>query len=125
MINARDDGVLVIADSAEPKSIDEIRSYGVNIIGVTKGADSVKQGIQFVQDQQISVTSRSVETIKSYRNYLWKTDKNGKILNEPDHDFSDAMDAVRYGLSGFKPSNTEKTMKAQSAYLNSIRLKQR
>ncbi len=92
--------VLTMADSAEPKSIDEIREYGVNILGVTKGADSVRNGIQNVQDQQISMTKRSVNLIKAYRNYLWKTDKNGKILNEPDHYLSDLMDAVRYSMSG-------------------------
>lgn len=93
---------LVIADSAEPKSIDEIRSYGVNILPATKGQGSVLQGIQFVQDQRISMTKNSTNLIKAYRNYLWKTDKEGKILNEPDHFLSDCMDAVRYGLSEFK-----------------------
>ncbi len=92
---------LVVADSAEPKSIDEIKSYGINIIGAVKGQGSVNQGIQFVQDQRISVTKRSVMTIKCYRNYLWKVDKDGKILNTPEHDFSDPMDAIRYALSSF------------------------
>ena len=94
----------IIADSAEPKSIDEIKSYGVNIIGATKGQGSVSQGIQFVQDQRISMTKRSLNTIKCYRNYMFKTDKEGKILNDPDHQFSDPMDAIRYGLSNYKPS---------------------
>ena len=125
IINAQEHKALVMADSAEPKSIDEIRSYGVNIVGVTKGADSVRQGIQFVQDQRISLTKRSIETIKCYRNYLWKTDKDGKILNEPEHTYSDPMDAIRYGLSNFKPDPKESTMKAQNAYLMGIRLKKR
>jgi phage terminase large subunit len=89
---------LCVADSAEPKSIDEIRSFGVNIIGSVKGKDSVKHGIQLVQDQKISVTKRSVNLIKEYRNYLWMTDKDGKVLNEPEHQFSHSMDAVRYAL---------------------------
>jgi phage terminase large subunit len=97
----REDTVLVVADSAEPKSIDEIKSYGVNIIGTTKGKDSVVNGIQFVQDQQISITRRSFNIIKEYRNYLWMVDKNGKILNEPEHPFSHSMDAIRYGFSTF------------------------
>ena len=92
------DVALVIADSAEPKSIDEIASYGVTITGAIKGADSVSHGISLVQAQRISMTKRSVNLIKAYRNYLWKTDKLGKILNEPDHLFSDALDATRYGL---------------------------
>jgi len=94
---------LTIADSAEPKSIDEIRSYGVNIIPAQKGQGSVLQGIQYVQQQRISVTKRSLNIIKSYRNYLWETDREGKIINVPEHVFSDAMDAVRYGLESLKP----------------------
>lgn len=93
---------LVIADSAEPKSIDEIKLHGVNIIPVVKGQDSVRQGIQFVQQQRISVTQRSVNLIKEYRNYLWKTDKDGRILNEPEHTYSHSMDAVRYGFDSLR-----------------------
>jgi phage terminase large subunit len=91
--------LLTIADSAEPKSIDEISSYGVPIIGANKGKGSVNQGIAFVQDQKIMVTKRSANIIKDYRNYLWKTDRDGKIINEPEHTFSHTMDAVRYGLA--------------------------
>lgn len=94
--------ILIIADSAEPKSIDEIKSYGVNIIGASKGQGSVDQGIQFIQDQKISMTKRSVNLIKAYRNYLWKTDRDGKILNIPDHHYSDILDATRYGFSNYK-----------------------
>jgi len=101
LLNASD--TLTIADSAEPKSIDEIRGYGVNIIGAQKGQGSVLQGIQYVQDQKISVTKRSLNIIKSYRNYLWETDKDGKIINIPEHPFSDAMDAVRYGMESLRP----------------------
>ena len=90
---------LVIADSAEPKSIDEIKSYGINILPAEKGKDSVNNGIQIVQDQRISVTKRSINIIKEYRNYLWETDKEGGILNTPEHTFSHSMDAIRYGLS--------------------------
>jgi len=105
---AQEHNALLVADSAEPKSIEEIRSYGVNIVGAVKGKDSVRQGIQFIQDQKISVTKQSVNVIKAYRNYLWKTDKDGKILNEPDHYLSDAMDSVRYAFNGFyrKSTNT-------------------
>ena len=52
-----------------------------------------------VQDQRISVTKRSINIIREYRNYLWQTDKNGKILNIPEHAFSHSMDAIRYGMS--------------------------
>ena len=92
---------LVIADSAEPKSIDEIRSYGVSIQPAKKGQGSVQHGIQFVQGKRISVTKRSAEVIREYRNYLWKVDKNGIVLNEPDHLYSHSMDAIRYGFNDF------------------------
>jgi len=90
---------LVIADSAEPKSIDEIKSYGIPILPTIKGKDSVCQGIQYVQDQKISITKRSVNIIKEYRNYLWEMDKDGRTLNVPEHQFSHSMDAIRYGMA--------------------------
>jgi phage terminase large subunit len=98
--------VLTIADSAEPKSIDEIKSYGVNIIGALKGPGSVNKGIQYVQDQKISITKRSIKTIQGYKGYLWATDRNEKVLNIPDdtvHEWSNPMDATRYGMESFKP----------------------
>lgn len=101
------ENALVIADSAEPKSIDEIKSYGINILPAIKGQGSVNQGIQFVQDQKISVTKRSTNIIREYRNYLWETDKDGKILNQPEHAYSHSMDAIRYGLSGYIEQNQD------------------
>lgn len=92
-------GILTIADSAEPKSIDDIKSYGVNIVGAEKGKDSVLNTIQLVQDQKISVTKRSVNIIKEYRNFLWETDKDGKILNVPERDFKHTMDAGGYAMA--------------------------
>lgn len=94
---------LVIADSAEPKSIDEIKSYGIYILPANKGQGSINQGIQYVQDQRCSVTKRSFNILKEYRNYLWRTDKDGKILNVPDEGFDHSMDAIRYALESFKP----------------------
>jgi len=93
---------LVIADSAEPKSIDEIKSYGVNILPVVKGNDSIVQGIQYVKDQRISITKRSVNGIKEYRNYLWKTDKEGRIINTPIDLWNHFLDAMRYSFDGLR-----------------------
>lgn len=90
---------LVIADSAEPKSIDEIMIYGVNIIPVAKGKDSVNHGIQIVQNQRISVTSRSMNILNEYKRYMWETDKNDRIINVPEAGFDHSMDAIRYALS--------------------------
>lgn len=94
-----ENNVLVVADSAEPKSIDEISNYGVNITGADKGPGSVKRMIDYVQSQKISITQRSTNLIKSYRNFMWKTDKEGKILNDYDHYWSDGMMATCYGLN--------------------------
>lgn len=90
---------LVVADSAEPKSIDEIKLYGVNILPAVKGQGSVLTGIQFVQQQKISVTKRSVNLLKEYRNYMWMTDLDGKIINEPEGINDHLMDATKYAFS--------------------------
>jgi phage terminase large subunit len=112
---------LVVADSAEPKSIDEIKSYGITIVGAEKGPDSVNSGIQLVQDQKISVTKRSVNIIKEYRNFLWKTDKDGRILNVPEHDYSHSMDAGRYAMVSLikKPTIVMKASEPLPAYYES------
>lgn len=88
----------VIADSAEPKSIDELRLYGITVLSANKGKGSVSQGIQFVQSQRMSITKNSTWFIKSYRNYLNIIDGDGKITNKPSHKWSDGMDSVRYGM---------------------------
>ena len=94
---------LVMADSAEPKSIDELKLYGVNILPVAKGAGSVNQGIQYVQDQKVSITKQSVNGLKEYRNYLWQTDKEGTIINTPIDLWNHFLDAVRYGFESLRP----------------------
>jgi phage terminase large subunit len=83
------------ADSAEPKSIEEIRRAGYNIKAVVKGADSINFGISVLQQRQMLITKTSVNLIKELRAYSWDTDKTGKKLNipcGPDH----AIDALRY-----------------------------
>jgi phage terminase large subunit len=108
------DTALVIADSAEPKSIDEIASYGISIAGAEKGKDSIVHGVALVQAQRISMTKRSINIIKEYRNYLWLTDKLGKIMNEPDGGFDHLMDAIRYGLVSLVKNSTS-DMEAEKA----------
>ena len=104
----QDSQSMVLADSAEPKSIDEIGMYGVNIQPSQKGQGSVNQGIQWVQEQQISVTKRSINIIKEYENYAWKIDKQtGEVLNVPEGIWNHAMDAVRYGLDSFHPVGSD------------------
>ena len=92
LANLESPGTLIIADSAEPKSIAEIADYGLNIVGVqkkVKGEENkqksfVKWSIDRVQSQPISYTKTSVNIDKEHRNYLWMVDKSGKILNEED-----------------------------------------
>lgn len=123
--NIAEGNVLTMADGAEPKSIDEIRLYGVNIMAAKKGAGSVCQGIQFVQDQKISVTKRSTNIIKEYRSYLWKEDKEGKIINEPEHQFSHSMDAIRYGFNGMNSNTDTGAEDAMGDYITQLKQQRR
>lgn len=101
------DRALVIADSAEPKSIDEIKAFGIDILPSKKGKDSVKYGIDLVQSKRMWVTKRSINVIREYRNYLWETDKDGKVLNVPEHTFSHSMDAIRYAMESANRTESE------------------
>ena len=94
---------LIIADSAEPKSIDELKLHGLDIIGAEKGPGSINRGIDFVKDQRIQVTISSYYLLKEYNAYLWKTDtKTGKHINEVIGGNDHLLDAIRYGLSSLK-----------------------
>lgn len=88
--------VTIYADSAEPKSIEEIRRFGIDIRPVKKGADSIMYGISTMQDQDYLVTQNSVDLIKEFRYYSWAQDKNGAKLNKPIDKYNHAIDAVRY-----------------------------
>jgi phage terminase large subunit len=88
--------VIIYADSAEPKSIDEIRRHGIQIKAVDKGRDSIVFGIQSMQNYEYLVTRESTNLIKELRGYVWMTDKSGKSLNRPIDDFNHAIDAWRY-----------------------------
>lgn len=85
-------------DSAEPKSIDELKGYGLRIKGAKKGKDSIKNGIQWIQELEIIVHPRCVNFLTEISNYTWDTDKFGTKLNVPIDDFNHLMDAMRYGL---------------------------
>ena len=89
-------GTIIYADSAEPKSIEEIRRTGKNIKGVTKGKDSIMFGISTMQGQEYLVTKQSTNIINELRYYCWDTDKNGKKLNKPIDMFNHSIDAIRY-----------------------------
>jgi phage terminase large subunit len=93
---------MIIPDSAEPKSIAELQSYGLMVMPAEKGKDSISNGIQTVQDQKISITKRSINTIKEYRNYLWLTDKEGRTIPEPSPFNNHHMDDIRYAICSMK-----------------------
>lgn len=88
--------VNIYADSAEPKSIQELRTYGFNIFPVTKGADSINYGISVMQEQEYLVTAGSQNLIKEFRSYTWATDKTGQRLNKPIDFNNHGIDATRY-----------------------------
>jgi len=91
----------ITGDSAEPKSIDELKGYGLRITGAKKGRDSVMNGIQWIQDLEIRIHPRCVNFLTEIQNYQWKEDKFGKKINEPVDDFNHLMDALRYALEAF------------------------
>lgn len=111
---------LVIADSAEPKSIDEISEYGVSIIASTKGQGSLLQGIQFVQNQRISVTKRSLNILKEYRNHLWQTDKEGKIINVPEPIYDHTLDAIRYAIVSLRAVDGDEDLPDDTYWVNQL-----
>lgn len=91
----------ITADSAEPKSIDELRGFGLRVTGAAKGKDSINNGIQFIQDFEIIIHPRCVNFLTEISNYTWDTDKFGAKLNRPIDDFNHLMDAMRYALEKF------------------------
>lgn len=111
ILNLPQPQTLVIADSAEPKSIDDIALAGVVIQPAEKGQGSRSRGISHVQDQRISVTKRSVDLIREYRNYMWKFDRDGRQLDVPEDGNDHAMDAIRYALESLTAKRMKPTIK--------------
>ena len=89
----------IIADSAEPKSIAELRKLGIRrVLPAEKGQDSVKNGIDRIQRYDIIIDERCVKTIEEFDNYTWKKDKkSGEYINEPVDTFNHHIDSIRYG----------------------------
>lgn len=87
---------IIVADSAEPKTISALRSLGYSIVGVIKGKDSVLMGIDAVKRHRIFIEENSQNLLLAMERYKWKKSASGAQLREPDHDFSDLPDAFRY-----------------------------
>jgi phage terminase large subunit len=95
---------MIVADSAEPKSIDDFNSAGFNVVGATKGPGSIRAGISFIQGYDIVVSPECPNVAKELTLYMWKQDeKTKRILRDPVDKDNHAMDALRYGLSMYTP----------------------
>lgn len=97
---------IIIADSAEPKSIKELSLVkGINILPASKGPDSIKQGIDLMKSYKIYLTKKSFNLINEFNNYVWKKDKSGNVLNIPtgkDHGIDSSRYCITYSLSNNK-----------------------
>jgi phage terminase large subunit len=85
-----------VCDSAEPKSIEELRRFGMKVDPALKGPDSVLHGIQLLQSERIFVTKRSLNLIKEMRNYCWDKNRQGETLAKPIDKYNHLLDACRY-----------------------------
>lgn len=86
----------IVADSAEPKSIEDLNRGGFNVEGAKKGADSIINSIDTLKQFKINITRNSTNTIKEFRSYKWATDSSGKTINKPVDFNNHAIDAIRY-----------------------------
>ena len=102
---------IIVADSAEPKSIEHLRGLGLYRIKPSKkGKDSINAGIQFIQDFKIFIHPRCVNFLTEISNYSWDKDKFGKAVNKPIDDFNHLMDAMRYALEDYMRNNRMTTI---------------
>ena len=102
---------IITADSAEPKSIEHLRSLGlIRIKASRKGKDSINAGIQFIQDFKIFIHPRCNNFLTEISNYSWDKDKFDKTINKPIDDFNHLMDAMRYALEDYMRNNRMMTI---------------
>ena len=90
----------MICDSAEQKSIAEMRKCGINAVPAYKGPDSVQGGIRTMQGYEWVIHPLCTFAAHDFMNYVWKRDKSGQPTDTPEHEFSHAPDAARYAMSG-------------------------
>ena len=92
----------IVADSAEPKSIDRLYNLGLRRIKrARKGKDSINNGIDFIQDYKIHIHPKCTNFMTEISNYTWDEDKTGAKINKPIDDFNHLMDAMRYALEEY------------------------
>jgi phage terminase large subunit len=89
----------IVADSAEPKSIEEIKRAGCYIVGAEKGKDSINQGIDAIKRYNVYIEPRSKNLIEEFSSYTWDKDRDGNPTNKPIDAFNHGIDGGRYALS--------------------------
>jgi phage terminase large subunit len=100
---------LIIADSAEPKSIVDLRRYGLRKVArAEKGPDSIKNGIQYIQQYTIFVHPRCVNAINELSNYVWDTNKYDEPINKPIDEYNHFLDALRYSMERIRKKDKMK-----------------
>jgi phage terminase large subunit len=85
----------VFCDSAEPKSIEELKRAGLRAKATKKGADSIRAGLNILKQYELRITSRSINLLREQKQYKYR-EKDGKTINEPIDSFNHAWDAIRY-----------------------------
>jgi len=109
------------ADSAEPKSIAEIKQKGINIEATVKGKDSVMQGIQWIQQNELIVDERCTKTLEELDNYTWKRDKKTQeYINEPTDTYNHCIDALRYALTKYIKGQLNPTIRTKASIFGAV-----
>ena len=98
---------LVNCDSAEPRTIAELRRHGINAVAVKKGPDSVLFGINWIRSHKVIIDAGCVNTIKEFSAYKWKEDKNGNVIKKPIEINNHSIDTLRYALERAMTSTSE------------------
>ena len=107
------------SDSAEPKSIAELKKYGIHAIPAAKGADSVRHGIQWLQKHKIIIDKRCVMFRQEIEQYQWKKDKNGDAIPVPVDRNNHLLDAMRYAYTlDMKQKSPVKLQADVTSYIN-------
>ena len=105
---------IVTCDSAEPKSIDDLRRNGVNSRAAKKGPGSVEHGVKWLQGHKIVIDENCTNAIKEISGYKWREDKDGNVIPKPADINNHIIDALRYAL---EPAMTDRRLRAvQSIY---------
>jgi phage terminase large subunit len=107
----------LIADSAEPKSIEELQRMGWNIRGAKKGPDSIQNSIDILKRYKINVTRRSINLRKELDRYKWRVDRSGRPLNEPVDSYNHLIDPLRYVALNKLKINSVKAFRSRLPYV--------